>query len=267
MSWRAPVFALLLAGGAAWVACADFSSNDPPVDADAGAIGTEASVEAGDAGGSISDSGALGCARFSDASFCVDFEQPDALSGMVWTAPRTSTEAGTVTVTTERSVSPTHAASFVMVNDGSSCNFLVLERNFSGDHQSFRARVSASIEVAGWFFVVSSHPIGDVAYAFLVSIGEQAITLLVQENSDGGPYTKGQASVPFDTTPLGTFQEIMVEIDVPTHRAKLTVGTRTAEAMLPIEYTTVDPRLTLGPFCHNGGQRVLIDDVAAWVTP
>jgi hypothetical protein len=258
MSWRAPVFALLLAGGAVWVACADFSSNDAPVDADAGAIGAEASVEAGDAGGSISDSGAPGCARFSDASFCVDFEQPDALSGMVWTAPRTSTE---------RSVSPTHAASFVMVNDGSSCNFLLLERNFSGDHQSFRARVSASLEVAGWFFVVSSHPVGDVAYAFLVSMGERAINMLVQENSDGGPYTKGLASVPFDTTPLGTFQDVMVEIDVPTHRAKLTVGTRTAEAMLPTGYTTVDPRLTLGPFCHNGGQRVFIDDVAAWVTP
>ena len=51
------------------------------------------------------------------------------------------------------------------------------------------------------------------------------------------------------------------------HVARLTVGAKTAVATLPPEYTTKNPRLTLGPFCHNTGQRVLIDDVAAWVTP
>ena len=264
MSWRGPAFAMLLVAAAAWVACADFgSAGDAPADA-----GAEASVEAGDAGRPIADGGGSpGCARFSDASFCVDFEQPDPLAATVWTAPRTTTDGGTIAVTTARSVSPSHAASFVMLDGGPACNFLVLERNFTGDFQNVRARASTSVETSGWFFVVSSHPSNVISYVLLVSIGEQSIDLIVQENSDGGPYTKGQASLPFDTTPLGIFQDVMVEIDTASHIARLTVGARSADATLPPEYTTKDPRLTLGPFCHNTGQRVLVDDVAVWVTP
>lgn len=263
MSWRGPVFASLLVGGAAWVACADFSSNDAPVDA-----GAEASVEAGDADRPVADGGrSTGCAQLTDATFCVDFEEPEPLSATVWTAPRTTTDAGTVAITAERSVSPPHAASFVMAEGGPPCSFLVLERNFTGDYQNFRARASASVDSSGWFFIVSSHPGNSISYVLLVSMSEQSIDLAVDENSDGGPYRRGQASLSFDTTPFGTFQDVMVEIDTASHIARLTVGARSADATLPPEYTTKDPRLTLGPFCHNTGQRVLIDDVAAWVTP
>ncbi len=268
MSWRGPVFAVLLAGGAAWVACADFSSSDAPVDAGAGADvatgGTEASAEAGP----IGDGGAAGCARFADATFCVDFEQPDPLSGMVWSAPRTTIDAGTIDVTTERSVSPSHAASFVMRDGGPACDSLVLERRFAGDYQKFRARASASLETGGFFFIVSSHPNASIGYVLLVSMGELSVDMLVQQNGpDGGPYTIDHATVPFDTTPFGIFQDVEVEVDVGTQRARLTVGSKSKETSLPPGYITRDPRLTLGPFCHNTGQRLFIDDVAAWVTP
>jgi hypothetical protein len=266
MSWRGPVFALLLVGGAAWVACADFSANDAPVDAGAADSngGTEASGEAGP----IGDGGAAGCARFADATFCVDFEEPDPLSGTVWSAPRTTVDAGTIEVTTERSVSPSHAASFVMRDGGPACDSLVLERRFAGDYPKFRARASASLETGGFFFIVSSHPSDSIRYVLLVSMRELAVDMAVEQNGpDGGSYRIDTASVPFDTTPFGIFQDVMVEIDVATQRARLTVGSTSKEAKLPAGYTTRDPRLTLGPFCHNTGQRVLIDDVAAWVTP
>ena len=270
MSSRGLVFASLLVVGAAWVACADFSSNDAPgadAGADAPGAGSDASAPPGDAGGGSSDGGTSGCARFADASFCVDFEQPDPLAATVWTAPQTSIDAGTIALTTARSVSPTHAVSFLMRDGGPPCDSLVLERSFSGAYRNVRARASASVEASGYFFVLSSHPDNNISYVLLVVMREASIDLDVEENSDGGPYTKGRASIPFDTTPFGTFQDVMVEIDTASHTARLTVGARSEVATLPPEYTTKNPRLTLGPFCHNTDQRVLIDDVAAWVTP
>jgi hypothetical protein len=272
MSWRGPAFTSLIVGGVVWVACADFSASDAtnaPADGGSGADVSAAGEGSVEADAAMVDGGTgQGCARFADASFCVDFEQPDPLSPMVWTAPRTSIDAGAIEITTERSVSPPHAASFVMRDGGPACDFLVLERSFTGDFQALRARASASVEVGGWFFVVQSHPSPFVSYVFLVSMGEQSADMIVQQNGpDGGPTTLDIASIPFDTTPLGVFQDVVVEVDARTHSARLTVGTKSKSATLPAAFTAKDLRVTLGPFCHDRAQHVLVDDVAVWVTP
>ena len=76
---------------------------------------------------------------------------------------------------------------------------------------------------------------------------------LVLERSFSGAYQKVRARASASVETSGYFF-------VPSSHPDNNIS-------LPPEYTTKNPRLTLGPFCHNTGQRVLIDDVAAWVTP
>ena len=241
---------------------AEDSSRDPDA----------STTDAGDASDATIDR--VGCWRWPDASFCVDFEAPNSLSTAVWTNAALTSPAGTISLSSVLSVSSSRSARFDLPDAASSCESLSLARLVNGGFSLLRLRAAVRLDVPSIFLVVntgSTTPLQN-KYALQVKLdpGSSVVLELKRTALDGGAVTEiGESQRTLALSPFGRWIDLVLEIVTsPTPRvARLTVDgvTLTPLALPGVELD--EPYVALGPVCKSGSMTMHVDDVAIDAVP
>ena len=229
--------------------------------------GDGAALDAAD-GGTTAD--ASGCARFPDASFCVDFDRPAALTTGTWSEIEPTTPADrTIDLTTLAPVSPPNAAAIQLRNaSAGDCKYLRLIRRFSGALTRTSVRFAVRAETSG---VVVSTTFGvraGLSFDVLVSFDEdRQVHLFVQRNTNNNITEEGASNVFLASRLIGRWVEMTVDYTITPNAATVTVEGQVATVPLRPDLIGRDPEASFGAFCAATPTQFAYDDVAITVTP
>lgn len=250
----------------------DAASGDAAATGDATSPGADGSQGADAA---IGDAGARGCALYTDATFCQDFDDPaTALSASTWSSTDTTKPGGTITLVAPGSVSTPNAARIELVDASSGCAYQQLSKEFPGARSSLTARFSVRPESTGFIVAIVAAPseLPGATYRLLLGFekaGTPGVLHAFVQQHQGGTFSDyAFDSLPFGSDPLGRSFEVSVEIKAaPDAKIVVREGGRTSMLNAPPSLAINDARIDLGPYCSDHAAAVSFDDVAVWTTP
>lgn len=229
---------------------------------------TDAPSEAGD-GGAPAD--ASGCARYTDASFCVDFEGPSPIAEGTWSelgdVDRQQPKR-TITLTQQDPISPPNAVVFDLAGGGSDCEYVRLIKRFTGDWATMTTRFEQRAENEGIFLTQEFRVSAKLSFSLLVALGgDRLVRLFVQKNENFVVTEVAGVDVLAETRVVGRWASIAIEYRaLPTRSANLVIdGVVKSSVALPPELVGRDPEVAIGPHCAGGPSRVTVDDVAVFL--
>ena len=217
------------------------------------------------------DATPTGCARYPDAAVCDDFDEPGSLSTPVWTNADVDSSIGTLTLTTDASISPPSAASFFVRPNMPLCSYQTLFRRFLGTYRTFS--MQASVYMGNPFNSVlltgHSKTFAGLTYSFIVQILSTAVTVRIQSFGGANPSTDGVLFDVFpDSSPIGRWVPLTITYIASTNTLGLTAGNAHEEKVLPADFVARDPTVSFGPYCTDGNAAsMLLDDVVVHATP
>ena len=247
--------------------------------ADGGGTGDEAGkdsggrAEAGDAGtgdGAIADAG--GCGRYPDATFCVDFDQPNPFATSLWTENDAldPSPAGTIILTTSNPISAPNAASFQLAASTDNCRYDRLVKKVPGLFGSISTRFAVRAEDASVYFSLGVTVDANLRFTILIALGgDKLVNLFAQRGDSAGVTGIGGDTANLDLPWAGRWLSMSLAYQAqPTKGVSLMVpGARTLFVSLPAAFVGGDPQLTIGPYCSGTLTRATFDDFAFWLTP
>lgn len=231
-----------------------------------GAIGDGATANDGGAAPDVANPS--GCATYTDASWCVDFEKPNDITTTVWTEV-TSGSGSSITLASTTSVSPTHAANILVAQGAPACSFVRLKRRFSGTLTYVRGRAAVRPSRDGVPIAWEIDLPSGVQYNILgVLYSDPKLSIKIQKY-DGSTNTVTlltEKMVALDASPFDVWNEVEITAQTaPTREVTLRLGQTQVTAALASEVPLQDPALSTGIWCEDAPLAVLVDDVAAWV--
>ena len=236
----------------------DATSSDAP---------QEASADAGD-GGTVRPE--AGCEAYPGATFCVDFERPDPLGLGSWSEtdyPDAST--GVLSLVSQPVVSPRNAARFDLAKlDSGGCDYLRLERRFTGSFGGFKARLDLQVEGEGLYFSLSSEGAGSNRYGLIVGVSNRAVSLLFQKYDGSQFSTVSIDQISLDLVAYGRWLPISLAfVDAPGKTVRFSVGSQSLSVAAPADYAAKNLNLGVGPYCMKGPAKATVDDVVLVTVP
>ena len=225
-----------------------------------GAAGIEGGSDAGTS---------VGCGRYADASFCVDFEGPDPLGPATWTENNLTSTKGTIALSKSPVVSPVNALRFDLTKSGAGgCDYLVMKRAFPGSFSKLTTRFAMRAEAEGIHFTVNFQPQPNLAFTLIAVVGSGTLLRLFAQSYDNVDVVEvagqnGQLS----RTAVGRWVDVTFEATTATRTATLTVDDVKVGITLPAGFAVTAPKLVVGPYCLDHPAQVSFDDLAAWLAP
>ena len=235
----------------------------------------ESSPESGPSGkpGDATDEGSpRGCARFADASFCQDFDEPtSALSPPTWNAYLPDGSVGDFSLVTDGAVSAPNAARATLTSSTSDCGFNQLTRSFPGSFGTLMTRASIRVESNGIVFaVVAAQAEGaGRSYRVLLTIESDGALGIAVQQYDSGNFTDVYSTInPLDEDPFARSVDLSVAITMaPSPSIVVTAGAKTFVIPGPADLSIKNPDIEIGQYCRAIAARYIYDDVAVWVGP
>lgn len=226
----------------------------------------EASADAGD-GGTVRPE--AGCEAYPGAAFCVDFERPDPLGLGTWSDtdyPDAST--GVLSLVSQPVVSPRNAARFDLAKLDGGCDYLRLERRFTGSFGGFKARLDLQVEGEGLYFSLSSEGAGPNRYGLIVGVSNRAVSLLFQKYDGSQFSTVSLEQISLDLVAYGRWLPISLEyVEAQGKTVRFSVGAQSLSVTAPADYAAKNLNLGVGPYCMKGPARATVDDVVLVTVP
>ena len=230
----------------------------------------EAHVDARDA------STPQGCALYSDASFCHDFDDAKtALSPYVLSSFIPDGSTGTISLVTDGAVSAPNAGRFVVTGAPSNgCADVLLTKSLPGQFGTLTARVSVRAETEGIAFsvVASQQEFQPRSYRVLLTIRRTAtdanVEVLVQQYESGNFTTFYQGIFALQDDPFTRSLDLTVAMaTAPTPSILVRAWDRSLVVPAPADLVINDPDVEIGPYCQPAGVTFTYDDLAIWTGP
>ncbi len=228
------------------------------------ATSPEASADGGDGGPRAE----AGCEAYPGAAFCVDFERPDPLGLGTWSeADYPDASTGVLSLVSQPVVSPRNAARFDK-RDSGGCDFLRLQRQFTGSFAGFTARTDLYVEGEGLYFTLASEGSGPNRYSLIVGVSNRAVSLLFQKYDGNQFSTVSSDQISLDLIAYGRW--LPISLDFAEARGKtvrFSVGSQSLSVAAPADYTAKNLNLGVGPYCMVGPAKATVDDVVLITLP
>lgn len=226
--------------------------------------------EAGPDGGDGSARPEAGCGAYPGATFCVDFERPDPLGLGTWSEtdyPDAST--GVLSLVSQPVVSPRNAARFDLNKlDSGGCDYLRLERRFTGSFGGFTARTDLMVEGEGLYFTLASDGAGSNRYSLIVGVSNRAVSLLFQKYDGNQFSTVSIEQISLDLVAYGRWLPISLEfVEAQGKTVRFSVGSQSLSVPAPMDYSAKNLNLGVGPYCMKGPAKATVDDVVLVTVP
>lgn len=227
---------------------------------------SEASADGGDSGARAE----AGCSAYPGSAFCVDFERPDPLGLGTWTEtdyPDAST--GVLSLVSQPVVSPRNAARFELAKlDSGGCDYLRLERRFTGSFGGFTARTDLLVEGEGLYFTLASEGSGPNRYSLIVGVSNRAVSLLFQKYDGSQFSTVSIDEISLDLVAFGRWLPISLEyVEAKGKTVRFSVGSQSLTVAAPSDYAARNLNLGVGPYCMRGPAKATVDDVVLVTLP
>ena len=269
---RLLVLASIFATGCTLAVSLDGLAGPPVIAGDGGVDATSAVDGAPTDAGTEAAVAVVGCARFPDAAFCQDFDDPKtALAPASWSDPPLDTTRGSASLVSEGASSAPNAVRLALTTTPTDCEYVQLSRSFADRFSALTTKVSARIDSGGAFLAVIAAPSSrsGPTYRVLLALADtkDGVYAAVQKHLNGNFTDFSSQTLVLTTPPIGRDLALSVELTgAPTPSVKLREGSQVLDLPAPSDLVIEDALVQIGPYCLGRPVAFTFDDLVVFTT-